>query len=85
MITEILSQDEISFTLSVKADDCNEYWGRPLLFSKILGVSIEDQIKEILKSVIVPVVDSEVIPMVVDPVVADSNPILTSTKKTSGV
>lgn len=49
--TEILSQTASSFTLSIKVDGQNEWYGRPLEFSRIPYLTIEQQIQNIIYTI----------------------------------
>jgi hypothetical protein len=48
--TEILSQSNTQFTLSIKVDN-QEFYGRPLEFSRIPYLTIEQQIQNIIYTI----------------------------------
>ena len=65
--TEVLSQSETHFVLSVKVNSDQEWYGRALLFARVDYMTLEQQIAMIVDSIVVPEVVEMPVPEVISP------------------
>ena len=65
--TEVLSQSETHFVLSVKVNNDQEWYGRALLFARVDYMTLEQQIAMIVDSIVVPEVVEMPVPEVINP------------------